>query len=128
MMRMKPKITHFNGQSQLSTGNAVDNHVTHFEKPVAYDFNILFQQSWMNKTHTGSQEVQHFWQTEANFQHKKTLCASSVSTIQLIFFQFISFLFQKVSLRFRADRCTKNDEIIFCWCFDSRQVFWIKIR
>ena len=36
-------------------------------------FFIVFQESWMNKTSTGSQEVQQLWQTEAIFQHKKTI-------------------------------------------------------
>ena len=31
---------------------------THFGKPVAYGFVILFQENWMVKTCTGSQAVQ----------------------------------------------------------------------
>ena len=33
----------------------------------------FFQESWMIKTFNGSQEVQQLWQTEAIFQHKKTI-------------------------------------------------------
>ena len=51
----------------------VEVHVTHFGKPVAYGFVILSQESWVNKTCTGSQEVQQLWQTEAIFQHRKTI-------------------------------------------------------
>ena len=36
-------------------------------------FCLLFQESWMIKTCTGSQEVQQLWQTEAIFQHEKTI-------------------------------------------------------
>ena len=42
-----------------------------FGKPVAYGFVIFFQENWMIKTCTGSQEVQQLWLTEAIFQHKK---------------------------------------------------------
>ena len=34
---------------------------------------VLFQENWMIKTCTGYQEVQQLWQTEAIFQHKKTI-------------------------------------------------------
>ena len=60
-------------QSQLSTRNIVEVHVTHFGKPVAHGFVIFLQESWMIKTCTGSQEVQQLWQTVAIFQHIKTL-------------------------------------------------------
>ena len=53
-----PRPIHFSGQSQLSTRNNVEVHVTHFAKR----FVILFQGSWMLKTSTGSQEVQQLWQ------------------------------------------------------------------
>ena len=33
----------------------------------------VFQESWMIKTCSGSQEVQQLWQTEVIFQHKKTI-------------------------------------------------------
>ena len=69
---MKPKTTHFSGQSQLSIRNNAEVNVTHFGKPVAHGFVIFFQESWMIKTRTGSQEVQQLWQTEAIFQHKKS--------------------------------------------------------
>ena len=39
----------------------------------AYGFVILDQESWMIKTSTGSQEVQQLYQTEAIFQHEKTI-------------------------------------------------------
>ena len=60
-------------QSQLSTRNIVEVHVTHFGKPVAHGFVIFLQESWMIKTCTGSQEVQQLWQTVGIFQHIKTL-------------------------------------------------------
>ena len=75
--KLRPKrrevliMMHFSGQSKLSTRNIVDVHITHFGKPVAYRFVILFHESWMIKTCTGSQEVQQLLQTEAIFQHKK---------------------------------------------------------
>ena len=62
-----PKTTHLSRQSQLSTQNIVEVHVTHLGKPVAHDFVIFLQESWMIKTGTGSQEVQQLWQTEAIF-------------------------------------------------------------
>ena len=65
--------THLSRQSQLSTRNIVEVHVTHFGKSVAHGFVIFLQESWMIKTCTGSQEVQQLWQTEAIFQHKKTI-------------------------------------------------------
>ena len=34
---------------------------------------ILLQKNWLNKTCIGSQEVQQLWQTEADFQRKKTI-------------------------------------------------------
>ena len=64
-------MTHLSGQSQLSTRNIVEVHVTHFSKPVAYGFVIFFQESRMIKACTGSQEVQQLWQTEAILQHEK---------------------------------------------------------
>ena len=67
MMRMKPQHHLF----QLSTRNYIEVCVTHFGEPVAYGFVILFQNSWMIKTCTCFQEVQHLWQTEAIFKHKK---------------------------------------------------------
>ena len=54
-----------------SPQNIVEVHVTHFGKPIAYGFVIFFQENWMNKTCTGSQEAQKLWQIEATFQHKK---------------------------------------------------------
>ena len=60
-------------QSQLSTRNIVEVHVTHFGKPVAHGFVIFLQESLMIKTCSGSQGVQQLWQTEAIFQHKKTI-------------------------------------------------------
>ena len=42
-------------------------------KCVAYGIVLLFQESWVIKTCTGSQEVQQLWQTEAIFQHKKDI-------------------------------------------------------
>ena len=56
------------GQSQLNTRNIVEDHVIHFGKPVAHSFVLLFQESWMIKTSTGSEEFQQLWQTEAMFQ------------------------------------------------------------
>ena len=41
-------------------------------QPAAYGFVILFQESWVFETCTGSQEIQQLWQAEALFQHKKT--------------------------------------------------------
>ena len=73
MMRMTLKTTHFSGLSQLSTRHIVEVHVTHFRKPVAYGFVVLFQERWVIKTFTGSQEVQQLLQTEAIFQYKKTI-------------------------------------------------------
>ena len=58
-------------QSQLSTRNNVEVHVTYFGKPVAYGFVKFFQESWMIKTCTGSQEIQ-LWQTEGIFLYIKT--------------------------------------------------------
>ena len=55
-----------------SLQNVVEVHVTHFGKPIAYGFVIFFQENWMIKTCTGSQEAQKLWQIEATFQHKKT--------------------------------------------------------
>ena len=40
-------------------------------KPVAYVFVMFFQENWMIKACTGSQEVQYFWLAGAVFQHKK---------------------------------------------------------
>ena len=45
---------------------------------MSFCFVILFQGSWMNKTPTGSEEVQQSWQTEAIFQHKETILRISV--------------------------------------------------
>ena len=55
----------------MSTRNIVEVHVTHFGKPVAYGFVVIFEESWVIKTCTESQEVQQLWQTKAIFQHKK---------------------------------------------------------
>ena len=65
-----------NRQSQLSTRNIVEVHVTHFGKSVA--FVIFLQESCMIKTCTGSREVQQLWQTEAIFQHMKNRSAHLV--------------------------------------------------
>ena len=59
-------------QCQLSTRNIVEICVAQFRKAVAYGFVILFQENWMIKTCSGSQEVQQLWQTEAILQNKKT--------------------------------------------------------
>ena len=69
-MRMKPHDHPFQRQVQLSTRNIVEVHITHFGKPVAYRYVILFQESWKIRTCTGSQEVQKLWWTEAIFHHK----------------------------------------------------------
>ena len=60
-------------QSQLSTRNVVEAHVKHFGKPDAYGFVTFFKKSWMIKTWTGHHEEQQLWQTEAIFQHQKTI-------------------------------------------------------
>ena len=54
MMQMKPQDHQF----QLSYRNFAEVHVTHFGKPVACGFVILFQESWMIEQSTGSQEVE----------------------------------------------------------------------
>ena len=94
---MKPLTTHRSGQSQLSTQNILKIHVTHFRNPVAFGFVIFLQESWMNKTCTGSQEVQQLWQTEAILQHKKNHRAllSSFSRISLTFSSSLIFLSNK---------------------------------
>ena len=73
MMRMKPQdhpsqraepaeSSKYCRSSRYKLGEARRVRVCHF-----------FQENWMNKTCTGSQEVQQFWQTEAIFQHKKSI-------------------------------------------------------
>ena len=73
MMRMKPQNPPFQRASQRSIRNIVEIFVTHFGKPVACGFVILFQRSWMIKTCTGSQDVKQRWQIEAIFQYEKTI-------------------------------------------------------
>ena len=71
MMRMKPQ-DHPSQQAEPTESSKYRRiHVTHFGKPVAYGFVILFQESWMINTCPGSQEVQQHWQTDAFFQHKQ---------------------------------------------------------
>ena len=67
MMQIKPQVHPFQPAVQLRTRNNVEVQVRHFGKPVEYRFVILFQESWMIKLFTGSQEVQQLWQTEARF-------------------------------------------------------------
>ena len=71
MMQMTPQDRSFQW-AEPAEYSLPKFHVTHFGKPVAYGFVILFQENWVIKTCTGSQEV-HLWQTEAIFQHKKTI-------------------------------------------------------
>ena len=70
MMRMTPQDHPFQRAEPAENSKNVEVHVTHFEMPVAYGFVMLFQESWVIKTCTDSQEVQ-FWQTEAFFNIKK---------------------------------------------------------
>ena len=73
MMRMKPQDHPSQRAEPAESSKYCRIHVTHFGKPVAYGFVIFFQENWMIKTCTGSQEVRLLWQTEAMFQHKKTI-------------------------------------------------------
>ena len=87
MMRMKPQA-HFSVQIQLSTQNIVEVHVTHFGKHFAYVFVILFQESWMNKTCTGSQGVD-FGRLKQVFNIKKIIMPILFSTVPLTFYSSI---------------------------------------
>ena len=68
MMWIKPQDHTF----QWSEPAEYSKFTTHFGKPLAYGFVILFLYSWINETRTGSRKGQQLWQTEAIFQHKKT--------------------------------------------------------
>ena len=55
----------------------------------------------MIKTCTGSQEVQQLWQTEAIFQHEKTIVRIKFFNNSINFFQFINFLPNESACDFR---------------------------
>ena len=72
-MRMTPQDHPFQRAEPAEYSKCVEVHVTHYGKPVASGFVLLFQENWMIKSSTGSQEVEQLWQTEAIFQHDKTI-------------------------------------------------------
>ena len=58
---------------------------------VVYGFVILFQESWMIRTCTGSHETQQLWQIEPIYHYEKTIIFNSLSRILFSFSSSIIF-------------------------------------